>query len=57
MIGRKISVVTLDGGKALSRKFPKGQASNARPANQIEEIQIGGLTPDGLHESGVFPVL
>jgi len=57
MIGRKISVVTLDGGKALSENFLKVKLSNARPANQIEEIQIGGLTPDGLHESGCLPVL
>jgi threonylcarbamoyladenosine tRNA methylthiotransferase MtaB len=57
MIGRKISVVTLDGGKALSENFLKVKLSNPRPANQIEEIQIAGLTPDGLHESGALPVL
>ena len=57
MIGRKISVVTLDGGKALSGNFLKVKLSNARPSNLIQAVQIGGLTPDGLHESGALPVL
>ena len=57
MIGRKISVVTLDGGKALSDNFVKVTLSTPRPANRIEEIQVGGLTQDGLHETGVLSVL
>ena len=57
MIGRKLSVVTLDGGKALSDNFVKVTLSTPRPANRIEEIQVGGLTQDGLHETGVLSVL
>jgi threonylcarbamoyladenosine tRNA methylthiotransferase MtaB len=57
MIGRKLSVVTLDGGKALSDNFVKVTLTTPRPANRLEEIQIGGLTPDGLHESGMLSVI
>jgi threonylcarbamoyladenosine tRNA methylthiotransferase MtaB len=57
MIGRKISVVTLDGGKALSDNFVKVTLSTPRPANHIEEVSVAGLTPDGLHESGMLPIL
>jgi threonylcarbamoyladenosine tRNA methylthiotransferase MtaB len=57
MIGRNISVVTLDGGKALSDNFVKVTLSTPRHANRLEEIQIGGVTSDGLHESGMLPVL
>jgi threonylcarbamoyladenosine tRNA methylthiotransferase MtaB len=57
MIGRKTSVVTLDGGKALSDNFVKVTLSLPRPANRLEEIQISGLTPDGLHESGLLSII
>ena len=57
MIGRTISVVTLDGGKALSENFLKVTQAMPRPANQLAEIQISGLTQEGLHEAGVLPVL
>ena len=57
MIGRKISVVTLEDGKALSENFLKVKLSGPSMPNQIREVQIGGLTPDGLHESGFFSVL
>jgi threonylcarbamoyladenosine tRNA methylthiotransferase MtaB len=57
MIGRRVSVVTLDGGKALSENFLKVTLATPRPANQLTEIQISGLTQDGLHEAGLLPVL
>jgi threonylcarbamoyladenosine tRNA methylthiotransferase MtaB len=57
LIGRKLSVVTLDGGKALSDNFVKVTLATPRPANRMEEIEIGGVTSDGLHESGLLPVL
>jgi threonylcarbamoyladenosine tRNA methylthiotransferase MtaB len=57
MIGRTISVVTLDGGKALSENFLKVTLASPRPANRIAEIPIAGLTADGLHEAGLLPVL
>jgi threonylcarbamoyladenosine tRNA methylthiotransferase MtaB len=57
MIGQRLSAVTLDGGKALSENFLKITLATSRPANHLAEIQIGGLTPHGLHESGLLPVL
>ncbi len=56
MIGRTLSVVTLEGGRALSDNFLKVTLS-PRPANRLENVQVGGLTRDGLHEAGVLPVL
>jgi threonylcarbamoyladenosine tRNA methylthiotransferase MtaB len=57
MVGRTISVVTLDGGKALSDNFVKVTLSTPRAANRIVDITIGGPTSDGVHESGMLPVL
>jgi threonylcarbamoyladenosine tRNA methylthiotransferase MtaB len=57
MIGRKVSVVTLEGNRALSENFLKVTLATPRPANQIVETVIAGLTNDGLHESGMLPVL
>jgi len=52
MIGRTISAVTLDNG-ALSDNYLKVVLARPREANQIEELLIGGLTSDGLCESGI----
>ena len=57
MIGRKISVVTLEDGKALSENFLKVKLATPRPSNCIEEIAVGGLTSDGVHEAGLLPVV
>ena len=57
MLGRRISVVTLEGGGALSDHFVKVALATPRPANRIEEILVGGLTVDGVHEAGLLPVL
>ena len=57
MIGRTLSAITLDGGKALTENFLKVTLATRRPVNQILEIRIGGLAADGLHEAGLLPVL
>ena len=58
MIGRVLSVVTLDGGRsALSDNYLKVTLAAPREANRIEDIRIGGLTSDGLCEAGALPVL
>jgi len=56
MLGRTISAVTLDSG-ALSDNYVKVALARPREANRIEDIVISGLTADGLHESGMLPVL
>ena len=57
MLRRTLSVVTLDNGTALSSNYLRVTLATPREANRIEEIRIGGLTPDGLYEAGALPVL
>jgi threonylcarbamoyladenosine tRNA methylthiotransferase MtaB len=57
MIGQKLSVITLDGGRALTENFLKVSLATPRPANRIEEIKIGGIDADGLYEAGSMPVI
>jgi threonylcarbamoyladenosine tRNA methylthiotransferase MtaB len=55
-VGRRISVVTIeDGMSALSTNYLKVKLVLPRAANRIEDIQIGGLTADGLYEAGMLP--
>jgi threonylcarbamoyladenosine tRNA methylthiotransferase MtaB len=57
MTGRKLSVVTLEEPRTgLSSNYLKVALAAARPANQLLEVEIGGLTGAGLHESAPFPV-
>jgi threonylcarbamoyladenosine tRNA methylthiotransferase MtaB len=56
MLARTLSVVTLDNGTALSDNYLRVTLAVAREANRIEEIRIGGLTPDGLCEAGALQV-
>lgn len=56
MIGRTISAVTLDSG-ALAENYLKVKLAAPREPNRIIDIRIGGLTSDGLLESGALPVL
>jgi threonylcarbamoyladenosine tRNA methylthiotransferase MtaB len=58
MIGRTLSAVTIDGGRAaLSENYLQIELSAARPANLIVEVTIGGLTETGLSEAGLLRVL
>ena len=50
-VGRTISAVTLEDG-ALSDNYLKITLARPRAANRIENIRIGGLTADGLCETG-----
>ena len=56
MVGKALSVVTLDKGGALSNNYVKVALATPRAANRIEEILIGGLTKDGVCEAGALPV-
>jgi len=56
MVGKALSVVTLDNGGALSDNYLKVTLAAARAANRIEEIRIAGLTNDGVCELGALPV-
>jgi threonylcarbamoyladenosine tRNA methylthiotransferase MtaB len=56
MIGKTVSAVTLDAG-ALTENYLKVTLATARESNRIIDARIGGVTADGLYESGVIPVL
>jgi threonylcarbamoyladenosine tRNA methylthiotransferase MtaB len=57
MVGKTLSVVTLENGAALSENYLKVTLATPRAANRIEEIRIGGLTTDGVCEIGTLPLL
>jgi threonylcarbamoyladenosine tRNA methylthiotransferase MtaB len=56
MLGRTLSAVTIEDG-ALSDNYLKITLARPREANRIEDVVIGGLTNDGLHEAGVLQVI
>jgi threonylcarbamoyladenosine tRNA methylthiotransferase MtaB len=58
MLGRSLSVVTLEGGTTgLASNYVKVTLARRRDPNRLEEVRIGGLTSDGLSEVGVMPVI
>jgi threonylcarbamoyladenosine tRNA methylthiotransferase MtaB len=62
MIGRELSAVTLDhidplAAGALSENYLKIKLAIPRESNRIVEVRIGGLTADGLYESGALVVM
>ena len=58
MLGRSLSVVTLEGGMtSLASNYVKVALAHRRDPNRLEEVRIGGVTADGLSEVGVLPVI
>jgi hypothetical protein len=55
-VGCKLSVVTLENG-ALSDNFLKVELAANRPVNSMIDVEIGGLTQQGLRERSPFVVL
>jgi len=56
-LGRTLSAVTLDGGRALTGNYLTVELARPVPSNQILDIRIGGLSAAGLLEAGVLPVI
>jgi threonylcarbamoyladenosine tRNA methylthiotransferase MtaB len=56
MLGRTLSVVTLTDG-ALSDNFLKVELSAPRASNQLMDVKIGSLAPNGLREYSALTVL
>jgi len=56
MVGRTLSVVTLTEG-GLSDNFLKVELATRRPANELIDVKIGSLTPNGLREHTALAVL
>jgi threonylcarbamoyladenosine tRNA methylthiotransferase MtaB len=52
MVGRRLSVVTLhETGAALSGNYLKVELEHPREANELIDVEIGGVTEAGLRES------
>lgn len=57
MVGRTLSVVTLEGDRALSSNYVAVKLGQARPANQLVDVRVDGLTEQGVREAVLLPVL
>ena len=58
MVGRTLSVVTLDGGRrGLSDNYIKVELARPRPENQIVDVRIGTLNGENVTEHGALNVL
>jgi len=57
MVGRTLSAVTLDNGKALTENYLNVELATPRAANQRVDLRIGAVTPAGLSEAGALTVL
>ncbi|HEY3442160.1 MAG TPA: tRNA (N(6)-L-threonylcarbamoyladenosine(37)-C(2))-methylthiotransferase MtaB [Paludibaculum sp.] len=57
MVGRTLSAVTLDNGKALTDNYLNVEMATPRTANQLVDLRIGAVTPAGLSEAGALTVL
>ena len=58
LVGQSLSVVTLEDGRmGLSDNYLKVSLAMTRGANRLEDVRIGGISGDGLHEFGMMPVI
>jgi len=58
MVGKRLSVVTLEQpSTALSDNYVKVELARQSVANQLLDVEIGGLTEAGLHERGALTQL
>ncbi len=56
-IGRSLSAITMENGLALTENYLQVHMAQPRPANQLVDLQIGGLAPNGLVEQTPFRLL
>ena len=56
MLGKTLSAVTLDHG-ALTGNYLQVELAIPRPANELIEVEIGGITPAGLREHSPLLVI
>lgn len=56
-LGRTLSAVTLDNGRALTGNYLTVELARPRPAGEILDVRIGAVSPAGLAEAGALPVL
>jgi threonylcarbamoyladenosine tRNA methylthiotransferase MtaB len=56
-IGRTLSAVTLDHGRALSSNYLQLELDGGTPPNRLVNVAVDGLTATGLRERVLLPVL
>lgn len=56
-IGLRLSAVTMENGVALTTNYLQVQQARPRPSNQLVDLEIGRLTPNGLAEASPFHLL
>ena len=56
-MGRTLSAVTIENGRAITSNYLAIEMSSARPARMMVNIRIGSVTEAGLREWTAFPVL
>jgi threonylcarbamoyladenosine tRNA methylthiotransferase MtaB len=57
LTGRRISAVTLADGSALSENYVKVELAAPRAANQIVDVEVGGISAQGVREAALLSVL
>ena len=57
LLGKTVSSVTLDNGTALSSNYVKVKLAHSRAPNRLVNLEAGGLTADGVSETGSLFVL
>lgn len=57
LVARTVSAVTLSDGSALSENYVKVELASPREANRIVEVEVGGLSEQGVREASPFSVL
>ena len=58
MVGQTLSAVTLEQqGIALTTNFLRVEMATISGANQIVDLEIGGISKSGLRERAAFPIL
>jgi threonylcarbamoyladenosine tRNA methylthiotransferase MtaB len=56
-VGQRLSVVTLEGQRALSSNYLTVELARPAAANQLREVEIGQVSDAGLREASLLPVL
>jgi threonylcarbamoyladenosine tRNA methylthiotransferase MtaB len=56
-VGKTLSAVTIENGKAVTSNYLTVEMSTPRPSRQVVDLQIGAVSEAGLKESAPFLVL
>ena len=57
LVGQTLSVVTLEGDRALSSNYVPVKLGQPRPANRLVAVRVDGVSDQGVREAPLLPVL